>query len=125
MSTAPRLDAAGEERLRTWIFGIIETLVENVTWRLEGDERRASGLGGLTINTRSGCWYCHSLGRGHWSAIPLIEHLRQCDRTAAAAWAVAWLKAHPGTGSLAGASPDDGDTALVRFMKFIYILSSS
>ena len=103
---------ADEERLRSWVFEIVETLIEGVAWRQEGAEKRAVGQAGLTINVKSGAWYSHGLGRGHWSTIPLIELLRNCDRNQALSWAEAWLQAHPGTGSIGDAGDADDDNTV-------------
>ena len=83
---------ADEERLRSWIFEVTAALVENISWRQEGNERRAVGQGGLVISMRNGCWYSHTLGCGHWSVLPLIELLRNCRRREGISWAQAWLQ---------------------------------
>src|SRR4051812_12542487 len=48
------------ERAGTWLIEIVNTLIEDVRWRQEGDEHHAVGQGGLSINTRKGGWYQHS-----------------------------------------------------------------
>src|SRR3954469_15809716 len=95
------------ERAGTWIIEIAEALLENVEWVQEGDELRASGHGGLTINTRKGCWHQHSTGAGGWTATSLVAHRKDCDTAAATAWVAAWLASHPGTGQLIPADDDD------------------
>src|SRR4051794_23947660 len=94
------------ERLNTWSIEIVETLIENVRWRQEGDERRVLGSGGLTINVRKGCWFSHSADKGGVSVLPLIQLLKACNSKDAQKWGTAWLKSHAGTGS---AVPDDND----------------
>ena len=75
--------AGDEERLRSWIFEVVEALVEGARWRTEGDERRLLGHAGLTINMRTGAWYAHGSGCGGWSVIPLIGLLKVCSRAEA------------------------------------------
>jgi hypothetical protein len=67
-------------------IGAHEAIVEGVEWRQEGDERRALGQGGLSVNTRTGAWYHHSAGKGGWSAIALIKLLKECAYKEASAW---------------------------------------
>src|SRR3954447_1395971 len=101
------MSPADLERAGTWITEIVETILEGVTWRREGDEYRTSGHGGLTINAQRGCWYQHSSGKGGWSVISLVVLLKGCDNAAAAAWVEAFLRAHPGTGSTTLGDGDD------------------
>ena len=86
------------ERANTWFIEIVETIVENVQWCREGDECRAVGHGGLSINTRKGCWHQHSTGNEGWSVVPLVMHLKGYDNAAATEWVEVFLRAHPGTG---------------------------
>src|SRR5262249_39972144 len=82
--------------------------IEGVAWRQEGDERRAVGQSGLTINARKGCWYAHAAGKGGVSVLPLIQLLKSCSRAEAMTWGKSWLRSHPGTGSaVAGDGEDD------------------
>jgi hypothetical protein len=104
------MNAADEERLNTWICEIVDAIVEGVQWRQEGDERRALGQGGLSVNTRTCAWYHHSAGKGGWSAISLIKLLKGCDYMEASAWGDAWLKSHGG----AGAGITNGDDAAIE-----------
>jgi hypothetical protein len=104
--------SADEERLRSWVFEVVEALVEGITWRQEGAERRAIGQAGLTINTKHRCWYHHGLGRGHWSVLPLIELLRNCNRQEALSWASAWLQSHVGRGQVGDAGAEDDDNVV-------------
>jgi putative DNA primase/helicase len=101
------MNASDEERLNSWIVEIVEALVDGVQWRQEGDERRAIGLGGFSVNTRSGAWYSHTHGTGSYSTIPLIKLLKSCGYPEAQSWAETWLKAHPGTGAGIIANGDD------------------
>ncbi len=103
------MDAAGEERLGSWICEVIETLVETVNWREEGFERRALGQGGLTVNTRSGAWYQHGAGKGGYRVLPLIQLLKGCTYRAAVEWGDAWLRSHPGTGAGVTGGGDDAE----------------
>ena len=86
------MSPADLERAGTWITAIVETILEGVTWRREGDEYRASGHGGLTINTRRGCWFNHASGKGGWSVVPLVALLKGCDNAAAAEWVADWRR---------------------------------
>jgi hypothetical protein len=106
------MNAADEERLNTWISEIVEAIVEGIQWRQEGDERRALGQGGLSVNTRAGAWYHHSAGKGGWSAISLIQLLKGCAYKEASAWGDTWLRAHSGTG--AGATSTNGDDTAIE-----------
>ena len=63
------------ERANTWLIEITEALIEGVKWREEGDEHHALGQGGLTINTRKGCWHQHSTGKGGWNALSLVAQI--------------------------------------------------
>src|SRR4051795_1348650 len=101
------MSPADIERASTWLIEIVETIMEGVKWRLEGDEHHASGQGGLTINTRKGCWFSHSAGKGGWNAISLVTFLKTCDSSTATQWVVAFLRAHPGTGSTVPGDSDD------------------
>jgi hypothetical protein len=101
------MNAADEERARSWIVEIIDTLIEGVIWRREGGDLRALDQGGLSINTFHGCWYSHSAKQGSWSVIPLIMLLKGWVHTEACAWVTAWLKAHPGTGTGITGNGDD------------------
>jgi hypothetical protein len=101
------LSPAEFERLDTWLQEITEALCDGrVHWSSEGDERKARGknLGGLSINVRKGCWYCHAKGKGG-GPVELILFLKGgCNRADAVQWAQAWLKSHPGIGKAGEAS---------------------
>lgn len=104
------LTAQDDERLRTWLVEIAETILDGVQWQQEGDEFRAKGHGGLTINVAKRCWYLHSEGKGGISAIHLIEQLKRCSASEALAWAKSWAQAHPGVGRHAGTDEHDLET---------------
>ena len=80
------------EPLNSWIVKIMETLIENTTWRSEGDELRDVGDGGLCINTRTGAWYSHSEGKGGYTALSLIALLKNRNNREATARGAAWLR---------------------------------
>src|SRR5215831_5879320 len=104
MKRSTRLTAADLERLATWQIEITETLRERVRWTISGDEHKARGLGGRTINIRHGCWFGHADGKGG-GALQLIRYLKGCSPGAAVEWAEAWLRSHAGIGR-AGAIGD-------------------
>jgi hypothetical protein len=104
------LGAADYERAKSWATAIVESLLPAARYRDEGSERRYLSHGGLLVSKKSGAWYSYSAGRGSYSAIALIELLRQCCTDEAVIWVRAWLDAHPGVGSCNGDPTDDGDT---------------
>ena len=101
------LSPAELERSRTWLSTIFDTLREGVHWRREGDEYRAGGHGGLTINTRKGRWYHHSTRRNGWNGISLVKFLTDYNTAAATEWLVAFLQEHPGIGTPVAEGNDD------------------
>ena len=94
------------ERANTWLIEFVETIIEGVKWRREGDEHHVIGHGGLSINTKKGCWFQHSTGKGGWTVIQLVALLKGYSNTAATEWVGAFLRSHAGTGSTI---PGDGD----------------
>ena len=89
-------------RLRTLAIEIVETLIDHPQFCDEGPDRRFLGHGGLLVNRSNGAWHSYTLNKSGWSTVTLIILLRECDHAEAVAWALAWLQAHPGTGSCAG-----------------------
>jgi hypothetical protein len=101
-------DRIDHDRLATWVFEIAKVLLPLDTRTHEdGNERKFSGQGGLTINLRSGLWYCHAAGRGG-AVLGLIRHLKKCGTTDAVRWAAAFLSAHPGNGQCEAVHSEDG-----------------
>ena len=73
-----------ELRLATWLPEIISALLAGAQPRREGaDILRWEGHGSLTVNTKTGFWRQWSAARSHWSALPLIELLLNCNRAEA------------------------------------------
>jgi hypothetical protein len=108
------LSCDDEARLATWAAEIAETLLPLGAARQDrGSDWRFTHAGGLSIAKRSGAWFSHALGAGAYSAVSLIELLRQCARAEAEQWAVAWLAGNPGTGSCDG-SDDAADSQAAR-----------
>src|SRR6516164_7488992 len=104
------LSAAEFERARSWNLDIVAALLPDTRHRDEGSERRFPGLGGFTVNRRSGAWYSHSTRCGGHSPIALVMSLKSCSADEAVAWIKAFLAAHPGVGSCDGDVTDDDGT---------------
>jgi hypothetical protein len=100
------MNAADCERLRSWAIKIAGALLPDAKQRVEGSEVRFIGHSGLTINGNTGAWYCHGLGRGGWSTLPLISLLGKYSAAEAADWASRWLKKYPGFGPVIGEHDD-------------------
>ena len=105
------LSTADAERLRTWAIEIATTLLPNAPQRDDGHDRRFGDAGGLVIDKQRGCWWSYGVGRGGWSAVDLIAHIKGRDRPISddETWAKAWLEVHPGTGSCNGDTITDDE----------------
>jgi len=101
------LSAADAERLRTWALEIVDTLLPETRHRDEGDARKYLGIGGLSINKRSGAWFSHSAGKGGYSTVGLMAFVKAWEYAEAIAWARVWLASHAGIGSCDGDSSGD------------------
>jgi hypothetical protein len=99
-----------DQRLRTWILPILETLLPDVRYTHSGADRKFLDTGGLCVSLATGAWYWHADGAGGYSAIPLLmkPRLLNCSRAEAVKWGKAWLTNHPGIGPSAAAD-SDGD----------------
>jgi hypothetical protein len=105
-----RLSIEDTWRARTWAKEMAAAaLPEGTPQSIDGPDIRFHGQGGLLIHARKGCWYSHAKSCGGWSTVQMIQVIRGCSPNEATDWVLAWLTAHPGTGSCAEASPDDGD----------------
>ena len=74
------LSTADAERLRTWAIEIATALMPNAPPRDDGHDRRFGDAGGLVIDKQRGCWWSYGVGRGGWSAVDLIAHIKGRDR---------------------------------------------
>ena len=85
--TMNSLSAADAIRLNTWATDIaIGLLPAGAEHRTDGTDTRFAKTGGLCINTKNGAWYIHSLNKGGWGTVGLIQHLRQCSYADAINW---------------------------------------
>jgi hypothetical protein len=100
---------AEDNALRSWVLDIVPALLPGVKHVEQGADRKYLGQGGLVVHRGRGCWYLHAEGKGGYSPIPLIQHLKNCSRQEAIVWGKAWLANHPGTGSCQAAGDVDGD----------------
>jgi hypothetical protein len=101
------------ERARSWLPELAATfLLDGTTWSEDAHgERKYSDTGfGLSINTRTAEWWSFAAADGGISPLKFIRLLRpeytQADVEAAL---LAFLAAHPGTGSAGAAAPGDAD----------------
>ena len=86
-----RISAAEGERLKSWALEIADFLMDGVTFRDEGPDRRHEHMGGLLVHRGNGAWYCHAAGRGGHSTIGLIKFVKNCSWEEATSWSLAWL----------------------------------
>lgn len=103
------MTAEDDRRLATWAIDVVSALLpQGTSYRDEGRNRRWNRAGGLSVHRGTGQWYVHAEGRGGHNIVRLIEFLRpKYDRAEAEAWAVAFLKQHPGAGSCTDYAEDD------------------
>ena len=103
------LSTAEARRAQSWNTIIASVILgSDVPYQDIGHDRHWSGLGGFSVDRRDGAWFCFGTGEGDHSTVAMVQFLQKGSaRTAAEAWVLSFITAHPGDGPCAGEVADD------------------